>query len=74
MAYREDLREHLESLGIDIEYGTEVRSIEDRPASLLVTLETGGRMEKLTAAYVLGAGGVQRDALFDAGTSRWRDL
>jgi 2-polyprenyl-6-methoxyphenol hydroxylase-like FAD-dependent oxidoreductase len=49
------LREHLESLGINIEYGTEVKSIEDRPADLFVTLEAGGRM--LAAAYVLGAGG-----------------
>ncbi len=51
------LREHLESLGINIECGTEVKSIEDRPADLLVTLETGGRLQKLAAAYVLGAGG-----------------
>jgi 2-polyprenyl-6-methoxyphenol hydroxylase-like FAD-dependent oxidoreductase len=51
------LREHLESLGIKIEYGTEVKSIEERPADLLVTLEAGGRTENLAAAYVLGAGG-----------------
>lgn len=51
------LREHLESLGIKIEYGTEVKSIEDDPAGLRVTLEAGGRTELLTTAYVLGAGG-----------------
>jgi 2-polyprenyl-6-methoxyphenol hydroxylase-like FAD-dependent oxidoreductase len=51
------LREHLESLGVQIEYGTEVRSIEDDPAGLRVMLENGGRTEVLTAAYVLGAGG-----------------
>ncbi|HEY7296338.1 MAG TPA: FAD-dependent monooxygenase [Xanthobacteraceae bacterium] len=51
------LREHLERFGVSIEYGTEVRSIDDRPAGLLVTLETGARTSKLTAAYVLGAGG-----------------
>jgi 2-polyprenyl-6-methoxyphenol hydroxylase-like FAD-dependent oxidoreductase len=51
------LREHLEGLGVEIEYGTEVKSIEDGPAGLRVTLEAGGRTEILTAAYVLGAGG-----------------
>src|SRR5271163_3161125 len=51
------LREHLESLGVKIEYGTEVKSIEDDPAGLGVTLESGGQTEKLAAAYVLGAGG-----------------
>jgi 2-polyprenyl-6-methoxyphenol hydroxylase-like FAD-dependent oxidoreductase len=51
------LREHLESLGVEIEYGTEVKSIEDDPAGLHVTLELGGRMEMFTTAYVLGAGG-----------------
>jgi 2-polyprenyl-6-methoxyphenol hydroxylase-like FAD-dependent oxidoreductase len=39
------LREHLENLGVKIEYGTEVKSIEERPADLLVTLEAGGRTE-----------------------------
>jgi 2-polyprenyl-6-methoxyphenol hydroxylase-like FAD-dependent oxidoreductase len=52
------LREHLDSLGVKIEYGTEVKSIEERAADLLVTLEARGQTEKLTAAYVLGAGGV----------------
>jgi 2-polyprenyl-6-methoxyphenol hydroxylase-like FAD-dependent oxidoreductase len=51
------LREHLAGLGVAIEYGTEVTSIEDRPDGLHVTLEAGGQTEKLTAAYVLGAGG-----------------
>ena len=51
------LREHLESLGVKIEYGTEVKSIEDDPAGLRVTLEVGGRSEVFTVAYVLGAGG-----------------
>ena len=51
------LREHLENLGVEIEYGTEVKSIEDAAAGLRVTLEAGGRTEILTTAYVLGAGG-----------------
>ena len=51
------LREHLESLGVEMEYGTEVKSIEDGPAGLHVTLELRGRTEMLTTAYVLGAGG-----------------
>ena len=51
------LREHLESLDVEIEYGTEVKSIEERPADLLVTLEACGRTENHAAAYVLGAGG-----------------
>jgi 2-polyprenyl-6-methoxyphenol hydroxylase-like FAD-dependent oxidoreductase len=51
------LRDHLEAQGIEIEYGTEVKSIEDDPAGLRVTLESGGRTEVVTAAYVLGAGG-----------------
>jgi len=51
------LREHLQGVGIDIEYGTELKSIEDGPPGLHVTLETGGGMERLAAAYVLGAGG-----------------
>jgi FAD binding domain len=36
---------------------TEVRSIEDRPENLFVTLEAGGRTKNLAAAYILGAGG-----------------
>jgi 2-polyprenyl-6-methoxyphenol hydroxylase-like FAD-dependent oxidoreductase len=51
------LREHLASLGLGIEFGTEVTSIEDDPLGLRVTLETDGRTEVVTAAYVLGAGG-----------------
>jgi hypothetical protein len=37
--------------------GKEVTLIEDDPAGLRVTLDTGGRTEVVTAAYVLGAGG-----------------
>ena len=51
------LRERLQSLGLAIEFGTEVKSIEDHPDGLRVTLETGGRSETVTMAYVLGAGG-----------------
>jgi 2-polyprenyl-6-methoxyphenol hydroxylase-like FAD-dependent oxidoreductase len=51
------LREHLASLGLEIEFGTEVTSIEDDPAGLRVTLDAGGRTEVVKAAYVLGAGG-----------------
>jgi 2-polyprenyl-6-methoxyphenol hydroxylase-like FAD-dependent oxidoreductase len=51
------LREHLESLGLKVEFGTEVTSIEDDPEGVRVTLNTGGRTETVTAAYVLGAGG-----------------
>jgi FAD binding domain len=47
----------LDGLGVKVEYGTEVKSIEERAADLLVTLEAGGQTEKLAAAYVLGAGG-----------------
>ena len=39
-----------------IEYGTEVKSIEDDPAGLRVTLDAG-RPEVVTVAFVLGAGG-----------------
>jgi 2-polyprenyl-6-methoxyphenol hydroxylase-like FAD-dependent oxidoreductase len=51
------LREHLDRLGVKIEYGTDVKSIEERGTDLFVTLEAGGRAEELAAAYVLGAGG-----------------
>jgi 2-polyprenyl-6-methoxyphenol hydroxylase-like FAD-dependent oxidoreductase len=51
------LREHLARLGVPIEYGTEVKSIEDGPAGLSVMLEADGRTESLATAYVLGAGG-----------------
>jgi 2-polyprenyl-6-methoxyphenol hydroxylase-like FAD-dependent oxidoreductase len=50
------LREHLQRLGVAIEYGSEVKSIEDDPAGLRVTLDAG-RSEVFSAAYVLGAGG-----------------
>jgi 2-polyprenyl-6-methoxyphenol hydroxylase-like FAD-dependent oxidoreductase len=53
----EILREHLHSRGIRIEYGTDVKSIEEDAAGLRVTLDADGRPEVLTAAYVLGAGG-----------------
>lgn len=51
------LRDHLARLGLEIEFGTEVVSIEDTPAGLHVTLNTGSRTETIKAAYVLGAGG-----------------
>ncbi len=51
------LREHLESQGVEIEFGTGVTSIEDDPAGLRVTLDAAGTPEVVTAAYVLGAGG-----------------
>jgi 2-polyprenyl-6-methoxyphenol hydroxylase-like FAD-dependent oxidoreductase len=51
------LREHLQSLGLEVEFGTEVMSIEDDPDGVRVVLDTGGRTEIVTAAYVLGAGG-----------------
>ncbi len=47
------LREHLESFGVEIDYGTEVKSIEDDEAGLKVSLDVDGRMETLA----LGAGG-----------------
>ena len=51
------LRDHLSSLGLEVEFGTEVTSIETNSAAVRVALESGGRRETLTAAYVLGAGG-----------------
>jgi len=51
------LRERLVQLGVAIEFGTEVISVEDDPAGLRVTLKAGDRTEQVTAAYVLGAGG-----------------
>jgi 2-polyprenyl-6-methoxyphenol hydroxylase-like FAD-dependent oxidoreductase len=51
------LREHLQSIGLEIEFGTEVTLIEEDPAGLRVTLNSDGRTEAVTAAYVLGAGG-----------------
>jgi len=47
----------LDCLGLEVELGTEVTSIEDAPDGLRVTLDTGGRTETVSAAYVLGAGG-----------------
>ena len=51
------LREHLASLGLEVEFGTEVTSIADDPEGVRVTLDAGGRTAVVTAAYVLGAGG-----------------
>src|SRR5208282_6412415 len=51
------LREHLLSLGLAVEFGTEVTSIEDDPDGVRVTLDNGGRTETVTAPYLLGAGG-----------------
>lgn len=51
------LREHLESLGVRIEYGTQVKAIADDAAGLRVTIDAGGREEAFTTSYVLGAGG-----------------
>jgi 2-polyprenyl-6-methoxyphenol hydroxylase-like FAD-dependent oxidoreductase len=51
------LRDHLDRLGLAVEFGTEVTSIEDAADGLRVTLERGGNSEVESAAYVLGAGG-----------------
>lgn len=51
------LREHLESLGVKFEYGTELKSIENEPAGLRVTLDAGGRTGAFKATYLLDAGG-----------------
>ncbi len=51
------LRDHLQNLGLEVEFGTDVTAIEDDPAGLRVTLDSFGRTETITAAYVLGAGG-----------------
>jgi 6-methylpretetramide 4-monooxygenase / 4-hydroxy-6-methylpretetramide 12a-monooxygenase len=51
------LREHLDSRGLQVEFGTEVTAIEDNPDGVRVTLATGGGTETITAAYLLGAGG-----------------
>ena len=53
----EILREHLDNLGLAVEFGTEVTSIEDDPDGVRVALDTGGQTETVTAAYLLGAGG-----------------
>jgi 2-polyprenyl-6-methoxyphenol hydroxylase-like FAD-dependent oxidoreductase len=51
------LRNHLAGVGLEIEFGTEVTSIEDAPDCVRVTLDRGGKTETIAAAYVLGAGG-----------------
>ena len=51
------LRNHLADLGLEIEFATEVTSIEDAPDGVRVTLHRDGRTETIAAAYVLGAGG-----------------
>jgi 2-polyprenyl-6-methoxyphenol hydroxylase-like FAD-dependent oxidoreductase len=53
------LRDHLEAQGVRIEYGADVKSIEDDADGLRVTLECGGRTEVVAANYVLGAGGAR---------------
>ena len=63
------LHEHLECLGLVIEYGTDVRSIEDHPAGPRVTLR---RRHNGSPHHGLRAGCrrcPQRDAPFDAGAS-----
>lgn len=51
------LREHLDSLGLEVEFGTELTPIEDNPNGVCVPLHAGGRTETVTTAYLLGAGG-----------------
>ncbi|HSI41357.1 MAG TPA: FAD-dependent monooxygenase [Xanthobacteraceae bacterium] len=51
------LRDHLESLGVRIEFGTDVTAIEDDQDGLRVTLNADGETQVMTAAYILGAGG-----------------
>ena len=51
------LRDHLSSLGLEVEFGTEVTSIDADRGAVRVVLESGGRRETVSAAYVLGAGG-----------------
>ena len=53
----EILREHLDNLGLAVEFGTEVTAIEDDEDGVRVTLDTGRRTETVTAVYLLGAGG-----------------
>ena len=45
-----------QSLGLKIEFGTEVKSIDDDPDGLRVTLETGGRTESLHDGLRAGRG------------------
>ncbi|MBV8192743.1 MAG: FAD-dependent monooxygenase [Alphaproteobacteria bacterium] len=51
------LRTHLADQGLDVEFGTEVASVEDSADGLRVTLTRGDKSEVVPAAYVLGAGG-----------------
>ncbi|MDQ8727243.1 FAD-dependent monooxygenase [Bradyrhizobium sp. LHD-71] len=51
------LRNHLKSLGVEVEFGTELTSIENEPAGLRVTLDAGGRTEIFKTGYVLDGGG-----------------
>jgi 2-polyprenyl-6-methoxyphenol hydroxylase-like FAD-dependent oxidoreductase len=51
------LREHLERLGLEVEFGAEVTSLEDDAEGVRVTFLSGGRAETVTAAYILNAGG-----------------
>jgi 2-polyprenyl-6-methoxyphenol hydroxylase-like FAD-dependent oxidoreductase len=51
------LRDHLSSLGVEVEFCTEVISIDADAAAARVVLKSGGQRVTVTAAYVLGAGG-----------------
>jgi 2-polyprenyl-6-methoxyphenol hydroxylase-like FAD-dependent oxidoreductase len=51
------LRERLASLGLEIEFGVEVKGIETAGDGLEVTLDNGGRTEVARPAYLIGAGG-----------------
>ncbi len=54
----EILAERLRDLGVAVERGVAVSSIESRPEGLLVTLENAdGTTETVEAAWVIGAGG-----------------
>ena len=53
VAHRDHPREHLESQGVAVEFGTGVTSIEDDPDGLRVMLDAAGTAEVVTAAYVL---------------------
>jgi 2-polyprenyl-6-methoxyphenol hydroxylase-like FAD-dependent oxidoreductase len=51
------LRQHLASLGFEVEFGAEATSIEAQQTHLRVTIDKGGRTELVETAYLLGAGG-----------------
>ena len=51
------LREHLARHGVEVEYGVEVAAIDADPATLRVTLDTGGGTEIAEPRYLLGADG-----------------